>query len=124
MSLEFDLLIRCASVATMDPARSGGYGALERAAIGVRDGTIAWLGADDGVPSDVAAREEIDAGGRWVTPGLIDCHTHLVYAGNRANEFEQRLSGVSYADIAKAGGGIVSTVRATRAATDDALLAQ
>jgi len=63
----------------------------------------------------------LDGEGRWMSPGLIDCHTHLVYAGNRANEFEQRLQGVSYADIARAGGGIVSTVRATRAATPEQL---
>jgi imidazolonepropionase len=65
----------------------------------------------------------VDCGGRWISPGLVDCHTHLVYAGNRANEFEQRLQGVSYADIARAGGGIVSTVRATRAASEAELLA-
>ena len=124
MILDFDVLIRRASVATMDPLRPGGYGALERASLGIRHGAIAWLGADDDVPSGATARDEVDASGRWLTPGLVDCHTHLVYAGNRANEFEQRLSGVSYADIAKAGGGIVSTVRATRAATDDELLAQ
>jgi len=124
MSLDFDVLIRRASVATMDPLRAGGYGTLERAALGIRDGAIAWLGADDDIPSGATACEELEAAGRWLTPGLVDCHTHLVYAGNRANEFEQRLSGVSYADIAGAGGGIVSTVRATRAATDDELLAQ
>jgi imidazolonepropionase len=124
MRLDFDVLIRRASVATMDPLRAGGYGAIEPATLGLRDGAIAWLGSDEDLPSAAIAREEVDAGGRWLTPGLIDCHTHLVYAGNRANEFEQRLSGVSYADIAKAGGGIVSTVRSTRAATDGQLLAQ
>ena len=69
------------------------------------------------------ARAEHDARGAWILPGFIDCHTHLVHAGNRANEFELRLKGASYEDIAKAGGGIVSTVRATRAASDSELLA-
>ena len=68
--------------------------------------------------------EIIDCGGRWITPGLIDCHTHLVHAGNRANEFEMRLAGASYVEVAKAGGGIVSSVRALRAASEDDLVAQ
>jgi imidazolonepropionase len=121
MTERFDLLLRHASVATF---AGGGYGIVERAAIGINSGSIAWLGADAQLPPGLEADAEVDVGGRWITPGLIDCHTHLVYGGNRANEFEQRLTGVSYADIAKAGGGIVSTVRATRDASADALFAQ
>src|SRR5215470_6437678 len=76
------------------------------------------------LPSAARGATTLDAGGRWLTPGLVDCHTHLVYAGNRANEFARRLEGVSYADIAREGGGIASTVRATRAASTDSLVAQ
>jgi imidazolonepropionase len=101
-----------------------GYGAQEDFALAVMDGRIAWIGPDRDLPSGAAVTEEFSAEGRWVTPGLIDCHTHLVYAGNRASEFELRLNGANYADIAKAGGGIVSTVKATRAATEEALFAQ
>jgi imidazolonepropionase len=122
--LAFDVLIRHASVATMDASIPGPYGALHDAAVGIRGGSIAWVGSDGALPSAANAHREIDATGQWLTPGLIDCHTHLVYAGNRANEFEQRLAGVSYADIARAGGGIVSTVRATRAASGEELIAQ
>ena len=117
----WDLLIRRARLATMG---GDGYGLLDDAALAVRNGRIAWVGADHDLPSTAAAAEEIEADGRWVTPGLIDCHTHLVYAGNRAGEFEQRLNGANYADIARAGGGIVSTVRATRAASEETLHAQ
>jgi imidazolonepropionase len=101
----------------------GAYGALELAALAAKDGRIAWVGPLADLP-DLEPAETIDLDGRWVTPGLIDCHTHLVYAGDRAGEFEQRLEGASYAEIARAGGGIVSTVRATRAASEDALVAQ
>ncbi|MEX2295872.1 MAG: imidazolonepropionase [Dongiaceae bacterium] len=104
------------------------YGAIEPGAIAVADGRIAWLGTMAELPANPGDaplwRETIDVGGRWITPGLIDCHTHLVHAGNRAREFEMRLTGVSYEDIAKAGGGIVSTVKATRAASEDELVAQ
>ena len=112
-------LWRNVNLATL--ASPEGYGLIENAAIAVRDGRIAWLGREADLPAaDVA--EEHDGAGRWLTPGLIDCHTHLVYAGSRAGEFEQRLNGVSYEDIARAGGGIASTVRATRAASEAALL--
>jgi len=121
MTQLFDLLLRRARVATLE---GDGWGIVDDAAIGIRDDSIAWLGRDDAVPAGIHAERELDIGRNWVTPGLIDCHTHLVYGGNRANEFEQRLSGVSYADIAKAGGGIVSTVKATRAASEDELFAQ
>ncbi len=87
------------------------------------DETIAWVGADGDLPASLRVDEEIDLGGALVTPGLVDCHTHLVYAGQRAGEFEQRLEGASYEDIARAGGGIRSTVAATRAASDEALFA-
>ena len=97
---------------------------LENAAIVVRDGRIEWFGAEADMPAEFAEAVSHDLEGRIVTPGLVDCHTHLVYAGNRAEEFAMRLEGVSYEDIAKRGGGIVSTVRNTRAASEDELFAQ
>ncbi|MET0255716.1 MAG: imidazolonepropionase [Luteibacter sp.] len=102
------------------------YGAIEQGAIGWRDGRIAFAGARadlPGEPQDLARRVE-SLPGCWVTPGLVDCHTHLVFGGDRAQEFEQRLEGASYEEIARAGGGIVSSVRATRAASEDELLRQ
>ncbi|MHC9014685.1 imidazolonepropionase [Stenotrophomonas bentonitica] len=99
-----------------------GLGVIEDGVIAATDGRIVHVGAA-GSADHLQPAQRIDAGGRWISPGLIDCHTHLVYAGNRAGEFEQRLQGVSYADIARAGGGIVSTVRATRAASEADLLA-
>ena len=103
------------------------YGQLFDAAIGIKDGRIAWLGAQQDIAPHLhyySKAKITDAKGGWVTPGLIDCHTHLVYAGNRSNEFEARLHGASYQDIAKQGGGIVATVQATRDASMDSLLAQ
>ncbi|MDF9617155.1 imidazolonepropionase [Pseudomonas entomophila] len=100
----------------------GRYSAIEDAAIVTSAGLIEWIGPRDEVPP-VAADRVVDLGGAWVTPGLIDCHTHAVFGGNRSGEFEQRLQGVSYAEIAAQGGGIASTVRATRAASEDALFA-
>ena len=97
---------------------------LADAAIAVEDGKIAWLGAASDLPVHYAAWPREDLHGRWVTPGLVDCHTHLVYGGQRADEFAQRLAGVSYEEIARQGGGIVSTVRATRAADEDSLFRQ
>jgi len=97
---------------------------VESAAIAVEDGKIAWLGAVAELPPQFAEWPREDLGGAWVTPGLVDCHTHLVYGGQRADEFAQRLAGVSYEEIARQGGGIVSTVRATRAADEASLLAQ
>ncbi|HSW16031.1 MAG TPA: imidazolonepropionase, partial [Ramlibacter sp.] len=94
-------------------------------ALAVDDGRIAWVGPRAEVPPALrATAEEHDAGGALLTPGLIDCHTHLVWAGDRSAEFEARLNGASYQDIARAGGGIVSTVRATREASEDSLLTQ
>ena len=87
-----------------------------------RTSRIAWLGPTSELPKDAGAREVHPLGGAWITPGLIDCHTHLVYGGDRAAEFEQRLKGATYEEIAKAGGGIRSTVAATRAASEEALL--
>jgi imidazolonepropionase len=96
---------------------TGGYGLIPDAAIRIEGETIGWVGPRSAAP----AGDAIDCGARLITPGLIDCHTHLVYGGNRANEFEMRLNGASYAEIAKAGGGIAATVRATRAATEEEL---
>ncbi|MGS7250094.1 imidazolonepropionase [Pseudomonas anuradhapurensis] len=106
-------------VATMAEGR---YSAIEDAAIVTRDGLIEWIGPRAEL-APVEAERTVDLGGAWVTPGLIDCHTHAVFGGNRSGEFEQRLQGVSYAEIAAQGGGIASTVRATRAASEDELFA-
>ena len=116
----FDLLIVDAHVATMER----GYGAIRDAAVGVSGDRIAWVGPRGDLGSDVEATTVLSCGGDWLLPGLIDCHTHLVYAGNRANEFERRLNGATYADIAREGGGIAATVRATRAASEDELVQQ
>ena len=116
-------LWRHARLATL--AGNTPWGWIERGALLVDGDRIAWVGAEADLPAEVAARatEERDLGGALVTPGLIDCHTHLVYAGQRAREFELRLEGASYEDIARSGGGIRSTVAATRAASDEALFA-
>ena len=111
------LLIGNARIATM--LGDSPYGLVDNGAVLVTSGHIDWVGAMRDAPR---TDRKIDAEGRLLTPGLIDCHTHLVYAGNRANEFEQRLKGVSYSDIAKAGGGILSTVCATRTAGENELL--
>lgn len=103
------------------------YGQLENAAMGIKDGKIAWIGTHNEIATHIShyqAGQIKDADGSWITPGLIDCHTHLVYAGNRSNEFEARLQGASYQDIAAQGGGIVATVTATRAASIEKLYAQ
>jgi imidazolonepropionase len=100
----------------------GKYSVVERAAIVTRENRIEWIGPEEKLPPTGDAGEH-DLGGAWVTPGLIDCHTHLVFGGNRSLEFEQRLQGVDYATIAAQGGGIASTVRATRAACEDELYA-
>lgn len=115
------LLLRHANLATM--AQPSGYGIVKNAALLLDDQQrIAWLGPDKDLPITLKADQEIDCQQRWITPGLIDCHTHLVYAGNRSDEFELRLQGVSYAEIAGQGGGIQSTVNATRNASFDDLL--
>jgi imidazolonepropionase len=94
------------------------------AAIVTSDDTIVWVGTANEVPDDCAVDRTVELAGRWVTPGLIDCHTHLVFAGQRAAEFARRTAGTSYAEIAREGGGILNTVRATRAASADALVQQ
>lgn len=103
-----------------DPAQ-----VIENGALVTRDGLIAWVGAAPELPAQFAQHaSRHDLGGQWVTPGLIDCHTHLVYAGNRADEFALRLAGASYEEIARRGGGILSTVSATRAASEEELFRQ
>ena len=112
-----------ANLATMTP--DGAYGAIAEGAIGVAGGRIAWVGARAALPGrpEALAGRVHDSRGGWITPALIDCHTHLVYAGDRAAEFEMRLEGASYEEIARAGGGILATVRATRAASEGELIA-
>lgn len=104
--------------------RGAAYGAIEDGLVAVTGSTIAWVGPTSQAPPGLISEpgQELDAAGGWITPGLIDCHTHLVFGGNRAHEFEMRLQGASYEDIARSGGGILSTVRATRAAPYDTLL--
>ena len=114
-----DLVLTDAKLATM---AGDDYGVIVDAALAVKDRRIAWLGPQADLPNE-PARKTRSLGGRWLTPALIDCHTHLVFGGNRADEFEQRLRGASYEDIARAGGGIMSTVRATREASADELYA-
>ena len=109
-------------LATMTEAHS--YGEIRDGALAIKDGRIAWLGRQSDLPAHYQANEIFDGGGAWLTPGLIDCHTHIVYAGNRSDEFEDRLNGVSYQQIAQRGGGILATVNATRAASEIELLAQ
>ena len=117
---KWDLLLTDAHAATLR-ADGPGYGEIENAAVAISDGKIAWLGPAADLPGGDAT-ETRSLSGRWLTPALIDCHTHLVFGGNRAAEFEQRLEGVSYEEIAAAGGDILSTVQATRAASPDDLL--
>ncbi|MBL8525194.1 MAG: imidazolonepropionase [Betaproteobacteria bacterium] len=119
--IAFDRVWKNGRIATM---QGSGAGVLEDAAIAANGSEIVWVGPSSELPRSTGAVETIDCRDSLVTPGLIDCHTHLVFAGNRAHEFEQRLNGVSYEQIAKAGGGIVSTVRATRAADEEALYRQ
>ena len=99
------------------------YGLIEDAAIVLEAGKIAWIGPRLSLDPTFAAMPQRDMGGRLVTPALIECHTHVVHGGNRAVEFEMRLNGASYEEVARAGGGIVSTVKATRAATEAELIA-
>ena len=115
-----DLLISDCRLATMVEGGAA-YGAIEDGAVLIRDGRIIWAGPRADLPAHTAETHRLD--GRWVTPGLIDCHTHLVFGGDRSGEFEQRLKGATYEEIARAGGGIVSTMAATRAASEDELYA-
>jgi len=114
---------RNARLATLNESLPG-LGIVEAGAIAVEDGRIAFAGPEAELPAAFAGAESIDCEGRWITPGLIDCHTHLVHAGDRAHEFELRLAGASYEEIARAGGGIVSSVKALRAASEDELVRQ
>ena len=115
-----DTLWRNARLATLAPDRLG-LGEVDSGLIAAKDGLLLYAGPSRAAPVFEAARV-VDCEGRWITPGLIDCHTHLVFGGDRSAEFEQRLAGVSYEAIARAGGGIISTVKATRAASLDALI--
>ncbi|SEE93738.1 imidazolonepropionase [Rhizobiales bacterium GAS191] len=119
--MQVDRLWHNARLATLAPGRPG-LGLVEDGVIATREGRIVYAGPAGEAPSLEAALRT-DCEGRWITPGLIDCHTHLVFAGDRAHEFELRLAGASYEEVARAGGGIVSTVKATRAASEDALVA-
>lgn len=115
------ILWRNARLATLDPARPG-LGIVEKGALVTQGGRILHAGQEDTVPAGLAAARSVDLDGRWVTPGLIDCHTHIVHGGNRAREFEMRLEGATYEEIARAGGGILSSVNATRALSVEALV--
>jgi imidazolonepropionase len=118
--MKCDRVWRGARLATMAAAQPG-LGIVENGLIAAKDGRIVFAGAASDAPS-LDAAETIDCAGRWITPGLVDCHTHIVYGGNRAHEFELRLAGATYDEISRAGGGIVSTMRATREASEDTLL--
>ena len=100
-----------------------GYGLIDRAAIALDEGRIAWVGAEVDLPGEFSKFPKTSHQGRLVTPGLIDCHTHVVFGGNRAAEFEMRLKGATYEEVARAGGGIISTVKATRTSTEAELIA-
>ncbi|MBM7330897.1 imidazolonepropionase, partial [Agrobacterium sp. S2] len=110
-----------ARIATLGE-NSEGLGLIDNAALAVKNGKIAYVGPENTLPAEYASFEKIDCGNRLITPGLIDCHTHLVHAGNRAHEFELRLNGASYEEVARAGGGIVSSVKNLRAASEDDLV--
>lgn len=117
-------LWRNARLATMRPDAAG-LGVVEVGAVAARDGRIIFAGPESELPAEAARDADIiDCGGRWITPGLIDCHTHLVWAGDRALEFELRLQGASYEEVTRAGGGIVSSVQALRAADEAYLVRQ
>jgi imidazolonepropionase len=119
----FDRIWHNARLATMRNDMPD-LGVIEHGLIAACDGRIVYAGAHSGFPADADAAERFDCAGRWITPGLVDCHSHLVFAGNRAHEFELRLNGASYQEIADAGGGIVSTVEATRTASEEILVAE
>jgi imidazolonepropionase len=117
------LIKNISRLVTMEPssAREGAIGVIKEAALLVEDGRIAWLGPENEIPAEAKGAETVDAHGMVVMPGLIDCHTHIVHAGFRQDEFDLRTQGKTYQEIAKGGGGIVSTVRATREASEDDL---
>lgn len=119
---QWDSLFLNVHLATMSDDKS--YGECIDGAIAVKDGVIAWLGKQADLPENFSALRTIDGKGAWLTPGLIDCHSHIVYAGNRSDEFEDRLNGVSYEEIAQRGGGIIATVMSTRDASESELSEQ
>ena len=119
--MQCDRIWKGARLATM-AGQGGGLGIVERGLIAARGGTIVYAGSEAEAPS-FTAPDVVDCAGRWITPGLVDCHTHIVHGGNRAHEFELRLAGATYEELARAGGGIVSTMKATRAASEDELVA-
>ncbi len=119
---QWDTLLLNVHLATL--ANDVDYGECRDGAIAVKDGLIAWLGKQSNLPDEYSATQVLDGKGAWLTPGLIDCLTHIVYAGNRSDEYEDRLNGVLYEEIARRGGGMVSTVSATRAAAETDLLKQ
>jgi imidazolonepropionase len=119
----WDRLLTDCNIATMDPSIAAPFGAIEDGAIAIQDGRILRVGRRVELAGSRAKVIE-PMGGAWVTPGLVDCHTHLIFGGNRAHEYEMRLEGASYEEIAQAGGGIVSSVKATRAASLDELVEQ
>src|SRR5687768_2583748 len=122
-NVPFDRVWVGADLATMDEA--GGIGHVPDGALAIREGRIAWVGTRAQLHAlSWSATVVTEARGLWITPGLVECHTHLVYGGDRSNEFAARLRGATYEEIARAGGGIVSTMRATRAASEDALFEQ
>jgi len=120
---KIDLLFINCHLATMG---KGYYGIIKNAVLGVTDKKISWIGEQEGLPDDPEklASQIVDCKNKWILPGFVDCHTHLVWAGSRSNEFEMRLDGASYEEIARKGGGIFSTVRATRDATEEALFSR
>ena len=120
--MTFSTLFRNAQIATMTPGKS--YGLIENGAVVISADRIKWVGAEKELPDEFAGLQGKNLEGRLVTPALIDCHTHLVYGGSRATEFELRLKGASYEEISRSGGGILSTVKATRTATEEELFTQ
>jgi imidazolonepropionase len=114
---------RNARIATLKQSLPG-LGIINRAAIAVEHGRILYVGLEDSLPTEFKNSESTNCDGRWITPGLIDCHTHLVHAGNRAHEFEMRLSGATYEEIARAGGGIISSITAVRNASVEQLVSE
>lgn len=121
-AMSFDTIWTNARLATMAPDKPG-LGIVEDGCVAAKDGRIAFVGSASELPTGADAKTRIDCDGRWITPGLVDCHTHLIYGGNRASEFAMRLEGASYEDISRAGGGIASSMKATRAASEAQLVA-
>ncbi|HET9620863.1 MAG TPA: hypothetical protein VFP84_05840, partial [Kofleriaceae bacterium] len=115
------MVIRNARLMTCDPARPG-VGMIDRGALAIEAGVVRWVGEDADRPRGDSVASEVDAGGRLVTPGLVDCHTHAIFAGERANEFGMRAAGKTYLEIAEAGGGIAASLGPTRAANDQTLI--